>query len=69
MGKERAGELANVKDEDLGKTLEEEIRRFLDGLGVPRGLSQVGYTGKDIATVGLRFSTGFSTSSALYRLV
>lgn len=48
---DRAGELARVGDEDLGRVLQEEIRRFLDILGVPRGLSEVGYKNEDIATV------------------
>ncbi|RSH87483.1 hypothetical protein EHS25_003393 [Saitozyma podzolica] len=48
---DRAGELARVRDEDLGRVLQEEIRRFLDILGVPRGLSEVGYKNEDIATL------------------
>jgi hydroxyacid-oxoacid transhydrogenase len=58
---DRAGELARVRDEDLGRVLQEEIRRFLDILGVPRGLSEVGYKNEDIATVSM--STGESESS------
>lgn len=48
---DRAGELSRVKDEDLGRVLSEEIRRFLDILRVPRGLSAVGYRSEDIKTV------------------
>lgn len=51
MGKDRAGELDRVRDEDLGMVLKEEIQKFLDILGVPRGLSQVGYTSGDIGRV------------------
>jgi hydroxyacid-oxoacid transhydrogenase len=53
---DRAGELARVRDEDLGRVLQEEIRRFLDILGVPRGLSEVGYKNEDIATVSTNTS-------------
>lgn len=52
LGKERAHELTRVKDADLGAKLREEICKFLDGVGVPRGLSQVGYTSGDISKVG-----------------
>lgn len=51
LGKERAHEATNLKDEDLGPKLSEEIQRFLDILEVPRGLSKVGYTGSDITSV------------------
>lgn len=45
-------ELDRVRDEDVGMVLGEEIQKFLDGLGVPRGLRQVGYESGDIARVG-----------------
>ncbi|WVO16306.1 hypothetical protein L204_103981 [Cryptococcus depauperatus] len=48
LGKERAHEASNLKDEDLGKKLSEEIKKFLDVVGVPRGLNRVGYTSRDI---------------------
>lgn len=51
MGKERESELSRVRDEDLGMVLREEIQKFLDLLGVPRGLSQVGYTSGDVERV------------------
>ncbi|ADV20288.1 hydroxyacid-oxoacid transhydrogenase [Cryptococcus gattii E566] len=51
LGKERAHEANNLKDEDLGPKLSEEIQRFLDILEVPRGLSKVGYTGSDITSL------------------
>lgn len=51
MGKDRASELDRVRDEDLGMVLKEEIQKFLDILGVPRGLSQVGYTSSDVEKV------------------
>lgn len=51
MGKDRAHELTNVKDADLGQTLSEEIQRFLDKVEVPRGLTQVGYGTQDISSV------------------
>jgi hypothetical protein len=53
LGKERAHELTRVRDEDLGAKLREEICKFLDGVGVPRGLSQVGYTNSDIGKVSI----------------
>ena len=40
-----------VRDEDLGNALSEEIQRFLEKVGVPRGLSKVGYTSSDISKV------------------
>lgn len=51
LGKDRAHELANIKDEDLGRVLREEIQKFLDGLAVPRGLTKVGYGTQDIETL------------------
>lgn len=48
---DRAGELANVRDEDIGDVLREEIQRFLDRVAVPRGLSKVGYGQGDIETL------------------
>lgn len=56
MGKDRASELDRVRDEDLGMVLKEEIQKFLDILGVPRGLSQVGYTSSDVEKVRSRFT-------------
>jgi hydroxyacid-oxoacid transhydrogenase len=53
MGRERSGELDRVRDEDLGTVLREEIQKFLDILGVPRGLAQVGYTSDDVHKVSL----------------
>lgn len=53
MGKERAHELDRVSDDALGGVLQEEIQRFLDGLGVPRGLKQVGYESQDIKRVSI----------------
>jgi hydroxyacid-oxoacid transhydrogenase len=50
-GKDRAHELDRVRDEDIGKVLSEEIQRFLDLLGVPRGLKGVGYTSSDISAL------------------
>jgi hypothetical protein len=51
MGKERAHELDNVTDEMVGEVLSAEIMRFLDILGVPRGLAQVGYGRGDVGKV------------------
>lgn len=51
MGRERSSELDRVRDEDLGTVLREEIQKFLDILGVPRGLAQVGYTSDDVHKV------------------
>jgi len=51
VGKERLHEVDKVRDEDLGQALGEEIQRFLEKVGVPRGLSQVGYTSGDVAQV------------------
>lgn len=48
---DRVDQLDRIKDADLGQALGEEIQRFLDSLGVPRGLSQVGYTSSDIHAV------------------
>jgi hypothetical protein len=53
MGKERASELDRVKDEDLGDVLGEEIRKFLESVGVPRGLAKVGYGSSDVAGVSI----------------
>ncbi|WWC70339.1 uncharacterized protein I206_104289 [Kwoniella pini CBS 10737] len=49
LGKDRAHELNNVKDADIGTALSEEIKKFLDLVEVPRGLEKVGYTSGDIA--------------------
>ncbi|KAF9047199.1 Dehydroquinate synthase-like protein [Hymenopellis radicata] len=40
--------IASIPDSDIGLHLYEAIARFLDGLGVPRGLKAVGYTSADI---------------------
>ena len=48
---DRAGELDNVRDEDVGRVLSEEVRRFLDLVEVPRGLERVGYRSEDIGAV------------------
>lgn len=56
MGKERLGELDRVRDEDLGMVLREEIQKFLDLLGVPRGLAKVGYKSEDVQRVRLQIS-------------
>lgn len=37
-----------IPDNSVGAHLFEAIARFLDGLGVPRGLKAVGYSSKDI---------------------
>jgi hydroxyacid-oxoacid transhydrogenase len=41
--------IARISDADVGSHLYEAIARFLDGLGVPRGLKAVGYTKDDVA--------------------
>ena len=51
MGKDREHELDGVSDADIGKVLGEEIRKFLDKVEVPRGLSVIGYTSTDIPDV------------------
>ena len=56
MGKDRAHELNNVKDADIGAVLSEEIQRFLDVVEVPRGLTQVGYGTQDINSVSLHLT-------------
>lgn len=38
-----------IPDSEIGVHLYDAIARFLDGLGVPRGLKAVGYTAADIA--------------------
>ncbi|KAG6854787.1 hypothetical protein C0991_001214 [Blastosporella zonata] len=40
--------IISVPDRDIGAHLYEAIARFLDGLGVPRGLKAVGYTMNDL---------------------
>lgn len=40
--------IARIADTDIGAHLYEAIARFLDGLGVPRGLKAVGYTKDDV---------------------
>jgi hydroxyacid-oxoacid transhydrogenase len=53
MGRERSSELDRVRDEDLGMVLREEICKFLDLVGVPRGLAMVGYKSEDVSRVGV----------------
>lgn len=40
--------VTSIPDREIGAHLYEAIARFLDGLGVPRGLKAVGYTSSDI---------------------
>jgi len=40
--------ISRIADVDVGSHLYEAIARFLDGLGVPRGLKAVGYTKDDV---------------------
>jgi hydroxyacid-oxoacid transhydrogenase len=40
--------ITRIPDRELGAHLYESIARFLDGLGVPRGLKAVGYTASDV---------------------
>ncbi|KAF8559112.1 alcohol dehydrogenase [Imleria badia] len=40
--------ITSIPDSEIGSYLYESIARFLDGLGVPRGLRAVGYTKDDI---------------------
>ncbi|KAF8826728.1 hypothetical protein HHX47_DHR5000684 [Lentinula edodes] len=40
--------ISRIPDSEIGAYLFEAIARFLDGLGVPRGLKAVGYENKDI---------------------
>ncbi|KLO19947.1 iron-containing alcohol dehydrogenase 1 [Schizopora paradoxa] len=40
--------ISRIPDADVGAHLYEAIARFLDGLGVPRGLKAVGYTKDDV---------------------
>ncbi|KAK4685544.1 hydroxyacid-oxoacid transhydrogenase, partial [Tremellales sp. Uapishka_1] len=49
LGKEREHELTGVRDEAIGDVLGEAIQRFLEDLGVPRGLGAVGYQGSDVS--------------------
>ena len=41
--------ILRIPDADLGAHLFDAIARFLDNLGVPRGLTAVGYTRADVA--------------------
>jgi hydroxyacid-oxoacid transhydrogenase len=41
--------ISAIPDSDIGPHLFEAIARFLDGLGVPRGLKKVGYKQIDVA--------------------
>ncbi|KAF7288220.1 alcohol dehydrogenase [Mycena chlorophos] len=43
--------IARIPDVDLGAHVYETIARFLDGLGVPRGLKALGYKSSDIAAL------------------
>jgi hydroxyacid-oxoacid transhydrogenase len=40
--------IARLSDASVGPALYDAIARFLDGLGVPRGLKAVGYTSADV---------------------
>ncbi|KAG6902239.1 hypothetical protein C0995_002871 [Termitomyces sp. Mi166 len=40
--------ITSIPDKDIGAHLHEAIVRFLDGLGVPRGLKAIGYTTSDL---------------------
>jgi hydroxyacid-oxoacid transhydrogenase len=40
--------IARIADHEIGAHLYEAIARFLDSLGVPRGLKAVGYTRADV---------------------
>ena len=40
--------ISAIPDSEIGAHLYEAIARFLDGLGVPRGLKAVGYTKADV---------------------
>lgn len=51
LGKDRAHELNQVKDADIGRLLSDEIRRFLESVDVPRGLQAVGYNSGDVGRV------------------
>ncbi|ODN79758.1 hypothetical protein L202_03670 [Cryptococcus amylolentus CBS 6039] len=51
LGKDRVHEADATKDSDLGSKLGEEIQKFLDLVEVPRGLSKVGYSSGDIASL------------------
>jgi hydroxyacid-oxoacid transhydrogenase len=66
VGKERLHEVDRVRDEDLGPALSEEIQRFLEKVGVPRGLSKVGYQSGDVAKVSL--APGLSVRGAEDRI-
>lgn len=48
QGKE-PGASVNVRDEDVGAALRDEIQKFLDIVEVPRGLSKLGYTSSDVS--------------------
>ncbi|EGN93042.1 hypothetical protein SERLA73DRAFT_98384 [Serpula lacrymans var. lacrymans S7.3] len=41
--------ITSIPDSEIGAHLYESIARFLDGLGVPRGLKAVGYTSNDVS--------------------
>lgn len=60
LGKERAHELDRASDEQVGAILGEAVQRFLDGLGVPRGLEGVGYSSADIGKVSGWEGGGFT---------
>jgi hydroxyacid-oxoacid transhydrogenase len=41
-------QIARIPDHEIGAHLYETLARFLDNLGVPRGLKAIGYTRADI---------------------
>eukprot|EP01132_Coremiostelium_polycephalum_P006060 gene6060-7549_t len=41
-------DITNVRDEDSGRVLADQIRKLMQRLGVPNGLSDIGYTNDDI---------------------
>ncbi|KAF8655289.1 hypothetical protein AX16_003188 [Volvariella volvacea WC 439] len=43
--------ITSIPDSEIGAHLYESIARFLDGLGVPRGLKAVGYKNQDIPSL------------------
>jgi len=40
--------IARISDDSLGDALYDAIAKFLDGLGVPRGLKAIGYSSGDL---------------------
>ena len=41
--------ITRLPNQEVGKRLFDEIAKFLDDLGVPRGLKAVGYSSKDVS--------------------